>query len=309
MIVAATTQRTFAVMGTTATVTVVGDDADGSLAHGAERELLDLHRRWTRFDDASEIGRLNRARGALVLLEPDTHAVVTAAISAWQRTDGRFDPTVAMAMNALGYDADLDTIDPRLERGDDPRPSPGCAGIALDPTLRSVQAPPDVGIDLGGIGKGAAADLVSASAINAGADGVCINLGGDLRVRGVGPDGASWRIELVPTAVGGDAPIVVELNDGAVCTSRTDRRAWTRHDGPAHHVIDPRSGRSTDTTITAVSVLARQAVDAEPLTKAALVAGPADARSVLDAHDAPAVIVTDDGHRHAVGRIREYLAC
>ena len=308
MTAAATTERTFPVMGTTATVTVVGGDRTEATALDAERELLDLHRRWTRFDDDSEIGRLNRARGALVLLEPDTHAVVAAAVAHWERTEGRFDPTVAMSMRALGYDVDLETIDPEVARGGDPQPSPGCAGITLDAALHSVQAPPDVGLDLGGIGKGAAADLVSASVMNAGAEGVCVNIGGDLRVRGVGPDGGSWKVELVPTAVNGQRPLVVELHDGAVCTSRIDRRAWQHPDGRAHHVLDPRTGTPTDPTVVAVSVLARQAIDAEPLTKAALVAGPADARQVLDAHDAPAVIVTADGNRHAVGRIREYLA-
>lgn len=243
----------------------------------------------------------------MVLLEPDTYSVVAAAVGAHERTGGRFDPTVERSMANLGYDRSLDTIDTTSVRGVAPLAAPGCADVELIPSLGAVRLPPGVGIDLGGIGKGAAADLVSASLMNAGADGVSVSIGGDVRVRGVGPAEEPWRIDLVPTEGPDRPPLVVHLFDGAVCTSRTDLRSWQHATGTVHHVIDPRNGQPTAPVITAVSVLAAQAIDAEPLTKAALVAGPADVREVLDLHDAPAVIVTADGDLHAVGRIREYL--
>jgi len=57
----------------------------------------------------------------------------------------------------------------------------------------TVRLPAGTGFDAGGIGKGLAADLVTTEAIAAGADGICVNLGGDLRVAGTGPDGA-WTV-------------------------------------------------------------------------------------------------------------------
>ncbi len=53
-----------------------------------------------------------------------------------------------------------------------------------------------VGFDPGGIGKGLAADLVASELIELGAEGVCVNVGGDLRVIGDAPDGAAWRVEV-----------------------------------------------------------------------------------------------------------------
>ena len=41
-----------------------------------------------------------------------------------------------------------------------------------------------VGFDPGGIGKGLAADLVATAAVDLGADGAMVSLGGDLRVAG-----------------------------------------------------------------------------------------------------------------------------
>ena len=87
-------------------------------------------------------------------------------------------------------------------------PSPTCPGAARRTTCRprvppcrssgpmdievsadAVRLPAGLGFDPGGIGKGLAADLVSDELVRAGADGVCVNLGGDLRVRGEAPDG------------------------------------------------------------------------------------------------------------------------
>ena len=60
--------------------------------------------------------------------------------------------------------------------------APGCDGIIVDRTASSVTLPRDVEIDPGGLGKGLAADLVTAELLAAGARGVLVNLGGDLRV-------------------------------------------------------------------------------------------------------------------------------
>ena len=51
-----------------------------------------------------------------------------------------------------------------------------------------------LGLDPGGIGKGYAADLVVSELRAAGAAGVCVNLGGDLRAEGRAPGGGSWVV-------------------------------------------------------------------------------------------------------------------
>ena len=105
---------------------------------------------------------------------------VKQAIDAWRATDGRFDPTVLHALEAAGYDdtfevvrersqsrtvvssappghAAIDVLVDDLLRGR-ATPAPGCAGIVLDHERGTVALPAGVGLDLGGIGKGAAAD-------------------------------------------------------------------------------------------------------------------------------------------------------
>ena len=57
-----------------------------------------------------------------------------------------------------------------------------------------MRLPAGAGFDPGGIGKGLAADLAVAEALTEGAAGVCVNLGGDVRLEGSAPDGGAYDV-------------------------------------------------------------------------------------------------------------------
>ena len=109
----------------------------------------------------------------------------TAPLTAWKWTGGRYDPTVLHAIEAAGYDRSFEQIEAHRPAGSGKAmPAPGCAGVVLDPHLRTVTLPPGVGFDPGGIGKGLAADLVVDLLLEEGAAGACVDLGGDGRAAG-----------------------------------------------------------------------------------------------------------------------------
>ncbi len=184
----------FRVMGTDTHVVVVGGPT-GSCERAAAR-LADLEALWSRFRDDSEISRLNAAGGRPVVVSRLTFELIERAVRAWERTGGAFDPTVLPALSAAGYDRDYadvagnDGVQDEDEADDVAPPVPPGAGVVeLDAVVRAVRLPPDVALDLGGIAKGFAADLVAAELLDAGAEGVCVNIGGDLRVSGTPPTG------------------------------------------------------------------------------------------------------------------------
>ncbi len=297
-------ERTFPVMGTTAHLVVVG----GRSRHLdlAEMHLRDLHRRWTRFDRDSDVSRLNAAGGRVVILPPDTYAVIEAAVQGWRYTRGRFDPTVADSMAAVGYDRSFERI-PAVATALRTRPAPGCAGIALFPELHAVAMPPGVHLDLGGIAKGMAADMVVDELLAAGARGAAVNIGGDVRVAGEAPSPAGWIIELAPTAVGVRPALRVGLARGAVCTTTRKRRTWRGPEGPRHHLVDPGTGRPADAGLESVSIVAPTAVRAELLAKAAYLAGLSGGAELLEEAGACGVLVTDAGQICPAGAIRDFL--
>ena len=157
----------------------------------------------------------------------------SAAIAWWHATDGWFDPTAAEHEDA---------------------PAPGCAGIVVDHATNSVFLPDGVGIDLGGIGKGAAADRVVAGLATRGVVAACVSLGGDVRAfgDGRGAGGHGWGVPVLSPCDASEVMFTREIHDGAIATSTT----------------------AADTGLAAVVVADRSTARAEVLAEAAFVAGP-----------------------------------
>ena len=192
----------------------------------AEGEFHRLEALLSRFRDDSELSRLNRA-GSLTA-GPDLCRVVELALAARERTGGRFDPTVHDALVAAGYDRTFEDIAPDSHvRCQAPDVSLGDARVVDG----RIELDAGVRLDLGGIGKGYAAER--AAEILATAGPCLVNAGGDIAVRG-----GSWPIG-VETAT---EPLTLELSGGGLATSGRDRRRWRRDGRELHHLIDPRTG-------------------------------------------------------------------
>ena len=294
-------ERVFRVMGSDAQVIVVGGSSH--LIDTAEQRTRDLERRWSRFLDTSEVSRLNREAGQFVAVSSETVELIRAAQQAWRMSGGAFDPTVLGAMIRAGYDRSFDQIGPATTGGTSVL-GIGVADIEIDG--QAVRLPPRTGFDPGGIGKGLAADMVSGELIEAGAEGVCVSLGGDVRVRGNGPEGGAWTLAVQhPWS---KAPIaVLGLADGAVATSTTLRRTWTIGGETRHHLIDPQTGSPSDTDLTLATAVAANAATAEVMAKAVLLTGAAHPFDILGGTGIEAIACARDGRVLATHGLGAYL--
>ncbi len=262
-------------MGTDVHLVVTGMDGQHGLAALAEaRALIDeAESRLSRFRDDSELSQLNRTSGVPTIVSSRTMDVLLAAKQAWVETNGAFDPTLGTELCALGYDTDFDSIEDASPTTD-PEPRVSRAGeISLDPGSNMVIVPEGIQLDLGGIAKGAVADDVAERLMHLGADGCCVNIGGDLRVRGIGPDDGSWTVGL--PCRGATEKRTLRLSDGAIATSSTTKRQWPTTNGPVHHLLDPTTGESRSNGPVTVSVVAATATAAEIISKWMMAGGPA----------------------------------
>jgi FAD:protein FMN transferase len=283
-----THEHHFRAMGSQAHVVLVGGTPD--LIDFARRRIEQLEQRWSRFIPTSEISSVNANAGSAVAVSDDTIALVERAIAAWRDTGGSVDATVFDAVVRAGYDRSIELV-----RADGPRSSaadgglaprgpvlaPGCTDIAIDRAERTVTLPVGTSFDPGGIGKGLAADLVAGEIMSMGADGVCVNLGGDVRVAGSGPTGTGWTVA-VEHPWSTEPIALVGLRAGAVATSTTLLRTWTVDGEQRHHLIDPVTGTSSDSDLSHVTVIAGEASTAEILAKAVLLRGTARAFDILE---------------------------
>jgi thiamine biosynthesis lipoprotein len=292
-------------------VRLVVHDGDLGLARRAVESVLDaVDRAYSRFRDDSEIVALNARAGQRVSISPLLADAIAAGLRAGRLTDGAVDPTVGRAMRAIGYDADFDLvrgdggpIELRLE------PIPGWQAVDLSISRREVLVRRGVELDLGSTGKGLAADLAAAAALEAtGRGGVLVSLGGDIAVNGTAPDGG-WRILIAedsetPPDVGGE---VIALDTGAVATSSTTVRRWRRGDQALHHLVDPRTSGPVVSPWRTASVVAATCVDANTASTAAIVKGAAAIRW-LEATGLAARLVATDGEILRLGGWPEPLS-
>lgn len=291
--------RQFRAMGSDAHLVLHG--APSGLAEWAVAEVERLERLWSRFAADSDLSLLNADAGhGPHRVHPLTFAAVQAALDMHRTTDGLFDPTVLDALVGLGYDRTFREIDrERTDLPDVPRPTPGIVDIVIDVDEHTVSLPPGVHIDLGGIGKGMAADMVAEGAIDRGAVGSAIGLGGDVRIAGRGPDDeGAWDIHVEHPLDESRELTVHRLTDSGPCaivTSTTMMRTWRRAGASLHHLIDPRTGTSAVTDLAAVVVAGPEAGWSEVMAKAALIAGSRRGAVLLEAAGARAWLVHGNG--------------
>jgi thiamine biosynthesis lipoprotein len=293
-------------MGSDAHVVVVGGSTGSpALAH---RRLDELEATWSRFRADSEVSRLNAAAGTAVEVSPETWLLLYRAIEGIDLTGGRFDPTILRDVEALGYDRSFDQLDRRGATGQRTERVPpvhrgvlrGSAAITVFDDRRSVRLAAGTGFDPGGIGKGLAADLVVAELLAEGAEGASVNVGGDVRAEGRSPTPDGWVVAVEDPWTRSRELSRCALRSGAVATSSRCERTWTRGGVEHHHLVDPGTGRSVDSGLAAVTVVAGEGWLAEVATKAAFVAGAAHAPELVRSLGVTALLVADDGTVEAV---------
>jgi thiamine biosynthesis lipoprotein len=292
-------------MGTDCHVYIVADEVSGAdLLQLAQDRAELLEDCWSRFRPASELNRLNAFAGqGPMVVSGDLYLLADRMRQAWSMSGGLFDPTVLSSMMALGYDADFSLVSARSaeDLGDIiTSTAPGMSGVRLDEAAMTISLPAGVGIDPGAIGKGLAADIIAAELFETGADGVLINLGGDLAFVGNTEDGTSWSIgvedERLPVDDAARVLRVFEFPEGpttaGIATSTTLKRRWAQ--GRRHHVIDPRTGGMSVSDLVQVTVVADEAWQAEITATTALLMPAVEAERWLRERDVPAILLTAD---------------
>jgi FAD:protein FMN transferase len=273
------------------------DDGDAVAAVRAVRALLQAwHARFTRFETTSELSRLNADPATEVAVSAPMARFALAAREAAERTGGLVDPTLLRPLEALGYRGDLRGSVPLglalglapTRRPAAPDPANRWRELAIDASRRTVARPPGLALDSGGIVKGLAADMLAKRLSDCAS--FAIDCAGDLRIGGASGD---VRRTDVVRPFDGRVLHTYELADAGIATSGIGRRSWLDPSGrPAHHLLDPSTGRPAFTGIVQATAVAPTALEAEVCAKAALLSGPEGAAAHLPGGG---VLVLDSG--------------
>lgn len=295
-------------MGSDLAILAWGEHPDVALRWAID-ETERLEACWSRFRPASELSALNASAGhGPFACSPLLWAAVSRAAIAWQRTDGLFDPTVHDALVRLGYDRPFRSMAAAAPGRPAAVPAPGFHDVALDADGRRVTLPAGVALDLGGIGKGLAADVLVTGLVDRGATSAEVSMGGDLRALGPGPDDDdAWWTEVRHPADGRVLFRFPVADEALVQSTRLIRR-WERGGTPLHHVVDPRTGWPVDNGIDCVIATAPETWWAEVVAKAVFVAGEADGLALAQRLGVDAWVVRTDGTVSATPDVADSLA-
>jgi thiamine biosynthesis lipoprotein len=146
-------------------------------------------------------------------------------------------------------------------------------------------------LDLGGIGKGYAADEALKELAKHGVTRALVAAGGDIAVSGPPPDAPAWKIGIQPlTDPDGNPTRYLLLKDAAVSTSG-DTEQFVEINGTRYsHIVDPKTGLGLTNRL-AVTVVARNGLTCDPLTKVIAVLGVDRGMPIIDAEDGAAALV------------------
>lgn len=222
----------------------------------------------SRFRPTSELSRLNAHTGEWVQVSPVLFEVIADAREAAEMTNGIFNPLILDALEATGYDHSFDGQTFASHQSlSASKPVASWDSLQIDDDRQAVFLPAGIHIDLGGIAKGwAAQEAANRLSIY----GPClVDAGGDLVAYGSPDDSGGWIVN-VPNLDESDDLFRLLLVDQAIATSGTDYRNWQRDNQTFHHLIDPRTGRPSESRIVRSTVVAPEAEQAVVWAKVSL---------------------------------------
>ncbi|MDD5560143.1 FAD:protein FMN transferase [Candidatus Methylomirabilis sp.] len=233
------------------------------------RRLEDI---FSAYDDDSDLNRLNRyADLGPVEINQELRSVIEISLRLGSETEEVMDITVG-PLNNLWKAAEEEGTTPSPASVADALSRTGIAKVQFLPDGRVELGRSGMRLELGGIGKGYAVDLLTAILVQEGVTSAFINFGrSSLAAVGSPPERESW-----PVLLGSDdgTPIgLAHLKDQHLSISSSFGRSFEIEGTRLGHLIDPRNGFPVRNRILGVAV-ARTATEAEALTKALVILGP-----------------------------------
>lgn len=234
-------KRTQMHMGTWVSITAVASDrqtAQDATSAGFQ-EIHRVEELLSTWIEGSELSRVNGAAGkGAVSVSPDTMKVLQASVGMARLTKGGFNILVGPAVEAWSV-LDRQQI-PSEDDLEKIRPLTNLNALQLNQAQGTVYlAKPGMRVDVGGIGKGFAADLAVEAMQKAGATAGVVALSGDIRTFGQLPDGTTFPFGIRHPRHEGAVLAVIDLQNEAISTAGDYERYFERDGVRYHHVLDP----------------------------------------------------------------------
>ncbi|HMS84238.1 MAG TPA: FAD:protein FMN transferase [Nitrospira sp.] len=301
--------RTQMHMGTLVTITAVGANADSG--HKAVQvgfdEIKRLERLLSTWRADSELSHVNSEAGHRpVQVSQETVELVTRALEMVELTAGGFNI-------ALGPAIDIWSVTEREHIPDQEelqrlKPLVDWRDVQVNRKTDTIYLPrKGMRIDIGGIGKGYAADRAVEEMKRTGATGGVVALSGDIKTFGVLPDRKGFPVGIRHPREEGTVMAVLDLHDEAISTAGDYERFFERDGIRYHHILDSQTLQPAR-GCQSVTVIAKEGTVADGLDTGIFVLGPERGMALVEhLPGVEAIIVDANGTMMVSSGLRDRL--
>lgn len=281
-------------MGTLVSITAVASTeqvANGAINAGFT-EIKRLEQLLSTWIPTSELSRVNASAGkAPVRVSPETLTLIHHALQVAEMTDGAFNIAIGPAIDAWSIteqqrvppSEELEILRPRLD----------LRALHID-SFEGIIYLEKIGmrIDVGGIGKGYAADQAVTVMKKAGAVAGVVALSGDIKTFGQLPGGKKFPVGIQHPRKEGEVLAMIDLQDEAISTAG-DYERFFEHEGVRyHHILDPATLQPAR-ACQSVTVIAKEGIWADGLDTGIFVMGPDRGMELVEHLEGVGAIIVD----------------
>ena len=275
-------------------------------------QVIDLSMSTYRPDSA--ISKINQG-DTTVVVDEHFRKVFEASQQIWQESEGLFDPTVGVLVNAWGFgkqkisEADL----PTDKKIDSLRKYVGFDKVALTEKNLIKKRYTEILFDFNAIAQGYTSDVVANYLSARGIKNYIVEIAGEMYLKGKNTvEDKSWTIGVEnPLKPLDDRDLVatIQFTNQGLATSGNYRKVWTDSNGRKYvHSINPLTGRATQSDVLSATVVAPSTMLADGYATMFMVMGLAKSKAFLEKHPDLAVLLvySDDKHQEATYKTKSF---
>nr|WP_217273809.1 FAD:protein FMN transferase [Vibrio coralliilyticus] len=291
-------------MGTTYNIKYIESEGIPSpevLQKEVDRLLEEVNDQMSTYRKDSELSRFNQNQTSTPFeVSPQTATVVKEAIRLNGLTLGALDVTVGPLVNLWGFGPEArPEVVPTDEELAARKANTGIQHLTVEGNLLTKDIP-NLYVDLSTIAKGWGVDVVADYIQSQGIQNYMVEVGGEMRLKGVNREGVKWRIAIEkPSADERAVQEIIEPGDMAVATSG-DYRIYFERDGVRYsHIINPQTGKPIRHKVVSVTVLDKSSMTADGLATGLMVLGEEQGMKIANENNIPVfmIVKTEDGFK------------
>lgn len=217
----------------------------------------DVNKSLSTYIPNSDISRINKGEKD-VKIDALFKEVFQKSERIFKETEGYFDPTVGDLVNAWGFGPKKPLNDLDSSKVRSLMKYVGFNKVKVVDS-RVVKEYPETYFDFNSIAKGYGIDVIGRFLEQKGIKNYLVEIGGEIRTRGVKPDGKLWTVQLDNPNTDGtrSAYTVLQLTDKSMASSGNYRKFRIAENGQKYvHTINPKTGYATESNLLAATVIA-----------------------------------------------------